>query len=58
MPTIENPFVNWDTVGLEQELIRWEDAVDDNFRVNKTEDEFKAALIRVWDWWQGYSVPM
>ena len=30
------------------ELIRWEDVVEDNFRVNKTENEFKAALIRGW----------
>ena len=25
-----------------------EDVVDDNFRVNKNENEFKAALIRGW----------
>ena len=36
MPTIGNPIFNWDAACLEEELIRWEDAVDDNFRVNKT----------------------
>ena len=44
MPTIGNPIFNWSAPCLEQELIRWEDVVDDNFRVNKTENEFKAAL--------------
>ena len=48
MPTIGNPIFNWIAPSLEQQLIRWEDVVDDNFRVNKTENEFKAALIRVW----------
>ena len=48
MPSIGNPIFNWSAPCLEQELIRWEDVVDDNFRVNKTENEFKAALIRGW----------
>ena len=48
MPTIGNPIFNWSATFLEQELIRWEDVVDDNFRVNKTENELKAALIRGW----------
>ena len=48
MPTIGNPISNWNAPCQEQELIRWEDVVDDNFRVNKTENEFKAALIRGW----------
>ena len=48
MPTIGNPILNWSAPCLEQELIRWEDVVDSNFRVNKTENEFKAALIRGW----------
>ena len=48
MPTIGNPIFNWSAPFLEQELIRWEDVVDDNFRVNKTENEVKAALIRGW----------
>ena len=48
MPTVGNPIFHWNTPCLEQELIRWEDVVDDNFRVNKTENEFKAALIRGW----------
>ena len=47
MPTIGNPVFNWSAPCLEQELIRWDDVVDD-FRVNKTENEFKAALIRGW----------
>ena len=42
MPTIGNPIFNWSAPCLKQELIRWEDVVDDNFRVNKTENEFKA----------------
>ena len=46
MPTIGNPIFNWSAPCLEQELIRWEDVVDDNFRVNKTENESKAALIK------------
>ena len=48
MPTVGNPIFNWSAPCLEQELIRWEDIVDDNFRVNKTENEVKAALIRGW----------
>ena len=48
MPTVGNPIFNWNAPCLEQEFIRWEDVVDDNFRVNKTENEFKAALIRGW----------
>ena len=48
MPTIGNPIFNWNTPCLEQELIRWDDVADDNFRVNKTGNEFKAALIRGW----------
>ena len=48
MPTIENPIFNWHASCLEQEVIRWEDVVYDSFRVNKTENEFKAALIRGW----------
>ena len=48
MPTVGNPIFNWSAPCLEQELIRWEDVVDDNFRVNKTENEVKAALIRGW----------
>ena len=48
MPTIGNPIFNWDAACLEQELIRWEDVVDHNFRVNKTENEFKASLITGW----------
>ena len=47
MPTIGNPFYNWNVACLE-ELIRWEDVADDNLRMYKTEDEFKAALIRGW----------
>ena len=46
MPTIGNPIFNWSAPCLKQELIRWEDVVDDNFRVNKTENEVKAALMR------------
>ena len=48
MPTVGNPIFNWDTPCLEQELIKWENVVDDNFRVNKIENEYKAALIRGW----------
>ena len=53
MPTIGNPIFNWNAPYLEQKLIRCEDVVDDNFRVNKTENvsvenEFKAALFRGW----------
>ena len=48
MPTVGNPIFNWSAFCLEQELIRWEDVVDDNFRVNKTENEVKAAIIRGW----------
>ena len=48
MPTIGCQTVNWGVPCLEQELIRWEDVVDDNFKVNKTENEFKATLIRGW----------
>ena len=48
MPTIGNPIFNWNAPCLGQELIRWKDVVDDNFRVTKTENEFKAALIRGW----------
>ena len=48
MPTVGNPIFNWDASCLEQELIRWEDVIDDNIRVNKTENEYKAALIRGW----------
>ena len=47
MPTVGNPIFNWDPACLEHELIKWE-FLDDNFRVNKTENEFKAALIRGW----------
>ena len=47
MPTIGNPIFNWNTPCLEQELIRWEDVVDDNFRINKTENEFKAEKDRI-----------
>ena len=48
MPITGNPIFKWDAACLEQELIMWEDVVDDNFRVNKTEDEFKAAIITGW----------
>ena len=48
MPTIGNPIFDWNALCLEQELIRLEDVVDDSFRLNKTENEFKAALIRGW----------
>ena len=48
MSTIGNPIFNWGAPCLEQELIRWEDVIDDNFRVNKTENEVKTALIRGW----------
>ena len=48
MTTIGNPIFNWSEPCLEQQLIRWEDVVDDNFRVNKTDNEVKAALIRGW----------
>ena len=48
MPTIGNHIFNCSAPCLEQELIRWEGVVDGNFRVNKTENEFKAALIRGW----------
>ena len=48
MPTIGNPIFNWSAPCPEQELTRWEDVVDNNFRVNKTENEVKAALIRGW----------
>ena len=41
MPTVGNPIFNWSVPCLEQELIRWEDVVDDNFRVNKTKNEVK-----------------
>ena len=46
MPTIGNLIFKWNAPCLEQELIRLEDVVDDNFRVNKAENEFKAAIIR------------
>ena len=29
-------------------FLRWEDVADDKLRVNKTENEYKAALIRGW----------
>ena len=32
MPTIGNTIFNWSAPCQEQELIRWEDVVDDNFR--------------------------
>ena len=48
MPTIQNPIFNWNAPCLELELIRWENVVDDNVRVNNTENEFKAALIKGW----------
>ena len=46
MPTVGKPIFNWNAPCLEQEHIRWKDVVDNNFRVNKTEKKFKAALIR------------
>ena len=46
MPTVGNPIFNWYVPCLEHELIRWEDVVDDSFRVNKTENEYKVYLIR------------
>ena len=46
MPTVGNPIFNWDAAYLEQELIRLEDVADDNFRVNKTKNEYKTTLIR------------
>ena len=48
MSTIGNPILNWNVPCPEQDFIWWEDVVYDNFRVNKTENEFKAALIRGW----------
>ena len=48
MPKVGNSILNWDAACLEQELIRWEDVVDDNFRVNKTKNEFKVACIIGW----------
>ena len=48
MPTIGNPIFNWSAPCLEKELLKWEDVADDSLRVNKTENEFKAALIRGW----------
>ena len=48
MPMIGNPIFNVNVSCLEQDLIRWEDIVDDNFRVNKTENEYNATLIRGW----------
>ena len=48
MPTIGDSIFNWSAPCLEEELIRWEDVVDDNFRVNITENEVKAAFIRGW----------
>ena len=48
MPTIGNPIFNWNAPCLEQQLIRPEDGVDDSFRVNNADNDFKAALIRSW----------
>ena len=48
MHTIGNHIFNWNAPYLEQELIRWDNVGDNSFRVNKPENEFKAALIRGW----------
>ena len=48
MSIVGNPIFSWDALCLKQELARWKDIVDDNFRVIKTENEYKAALIRGW----------
>ena len=48
MPIIGNPIFNWDAACLEQKFIRWEDVVNDNFRINKTENGFKTAFITGW----------
>ena len=49
MPTIANSIFNWNAPCLEQKLIGWEHVVDYNFRVNKTENEFKGVFIREWN---------
>ena len=46
MLTIGNPIFNWNAACLEQELTTWKDVVDDNFRVNKTGNEFEVVLMK------------
>ena len=48
MPTLGNPIYNWDAPCQEQELIRWKSVVEDNFKINKTANDDKAAFIRGW----------
>ena len=49
MPKVGTPEFNWEAPCLEQELIRWESVVEDNWKVNNTTDEgVKAAYIRGW----------
>ena len=48
MPTLSNPIFNWDASYQEQELIRWKSVVEDNFKINKTTNDGKAAFIKGW----------
>ena len=46
LPTLANQVFNLKAPCQEQELIRWKSVVEDNFKINKTPDENKAAFIR------------
>ena len=49
MPKVGSPEFNREAPCLEQELIRWESVLEDNWKVNNTTDEgVKAAYIRGW----------
>ena len=49
MPKVGTPEFNWEAPCLEQELIRCESVVEDNWKVNNTTDEgVKAAYIGGW----------
>ena len=45
MPTLHNPILNLEAPCQEQEMIKWKSTAEDNFKINKTPDENKAAFI-------------
>ena len=45
---VGKPDFNWEAPCLEQELIRWQHVMVDNFTVNNTDGKAKACLLRGW----------
>ena len=44
MPNSGNPIFNWDAPCQEQELIRWKSVIEDNFKIDKTENVLFEAI--------------